>query len=304
MSKVVMNLIIIIFAAFICNIPAQTDSFTILAVQGKVLLSKNKPVMWSNLKIGDRFSGDSKIKLSKDSYAGMIYSNGTSIELHQPGIYDCSTLKSLTLNTQISSNKKFMDFVLKELSKKIDNPLEMKVTGAVVRGRINYIAAGMPFNTCIIDPIVNFKWYPDERTDYYNFKILDGENRTLYIKKLQDTSITININLFNNPGNSCFKWIVSNYEKLEISSDTNYIIKFTQLQTEAIKDSVEQLNEILGKEQSALNQIILAEFYQRNNLNIDALNGYKKAVSLAPKVKIYSAMFKEFLNKVDLTRIY
>jgi hypothetical protein len=303
MKKIVIILLVLITTFPNYKLYAQTDLFTILAVQGKVAISKNKPDVWKNLKIGDKFSSEYKIKIGKNSYAGMIYANGKSVELHQQGIFNCSELKSSALGSPASSNKKFVEFVLKELTKNIENSREMKVTGAVVRERINEIVVGIPSNTSIIDANMNFKWFPYTGTNDYNFKIIDEENKTIYMKKLQDTSITIDLNLFCFPGNPGFRWIVSDYDNSKISSDTNYIIKFTQSQAEAIKDSVALINETIGNEESSINQTILAEFYQRNNLNIDALEAYKKAVKLSPGVKIYPNLFKEFLNKVGLIRI-
>ena len=50
-------------------------------------------------------------------------------------------------------------------------------------------------------------------------------------------------------------------------------------------------------EESALNHIILASFYESNNLMADALNSYEAAVELSPEVDDIQAVYENFLNR-------
>ena len=63
-----------------------------------------------------------------------------------------------------------------------------------------------------------------------------------------------------------------------------------------IKENLSQLKNVL-KEESALNHIILASFYESNNLMADALNSYEAAVELSPEVDDIQAVYENFLNR-------
>ena len=57
------------------------------------------------------------------------------------------------------------------------------------------------------------------------------------------------------------------------------------------------LAEITGevKEETALNEFIMAGFYEENKLFIDAITAYEKAIKLAPDVASYKEAYEEFL---------
>jgi Tfp pilus assembly protein PilF len=53
-------------------------------------------------------------------------------------------------------------------------------------------------------------------------------------------------------------------------------------------------------EQSALSQLLLAGFYEQNNLLIDAISAYEQAVRLAPDVPFYKESYDEFLMRHNI----
>lgn len=297
----VTGLILLVLLPGSLSLYAQSDSFTVLAVGGNVSFTKAGSSAWKHLNTGDQLSGDFKIKIDKNSYAGLIYSNGRAFELNKPGVYESKWLRN-SISNNTSSGKKFAEFVLNVITKKIVNTKQMKVTGAVVRERMNDIPVGIPPSTYLLDSVVVFSWYPVDSCSYYTFKLINGDNKTVYLKRVQDTTISINFNSLQINDDS-YKWLIINYDKPEQMSDTNYIFKFTYSKAEAIKDSVEKLNEMIGNQAAALNLIILASFYQRNNLNINALEAYRMAVKLAPKVKAYKIRYNEFVKSMGLDRM-
>jgi Tfp pilus assembly protein PilF len=53
-------------------------------------------------------------------------------------------------------------------------------------------------------------------------------------------------------------------------------------------------------EATALNQLILAGFYEENNLIIDAIAAYEQAIKLAPDVTSYQEAYDDFLLRQGL----
>lgn len=70
----------------------------------------------------------------------------------------------------------------------------------------------------------------------------------------------------------------------------------------------EKIKKLLGEistevqEQNALNKLILAGFYEGNNLFIDAIAAYEDAVKLAPDVPTYKEAYDEFLLRQGLKK--
>ncbi|MGD1007906.1 MAG: hypothetical protein ABR980_11830 [Ignavibacteriaceae bacterium] len=286
-----------------CNLFAQENYFTVLAAQGKISLLKNGKSNWIDIKTGDKINPGEKLKVGNNEYAGLVYSSGISIELKKEGVYDFDRLKNSIKNNYKSSNRKFTEYVINELTKKAKDSEDMKSMGAVVRKRTNYIEIGIPSPSLVIDSNIVFKWYPYSTSSNYIFKLLNNNDVTLFMKELTDTTLDCPIDLFHLNKGKNYKWIVFVYNNSGISSDTNYIMIPAAGKLEAIRDSINELNSIFGKDTTAITQIIYASFYQNNQLNIEALNAYGKALQLAPDVDVYKKMFANFLLKMKLTRM-
>jgi len=279
---------------------AQGSSFTVLAVSGKVFLISGNSNSNVNLTIGAKLVEGDKLQLNEGSYIGLFHSNGKTIEIKNPGQYDYSQVLKALLSNSRTTEKKFSQFVYTELTNKLKKAYEMKMTGAVVRGRLNFISVNIPYSFSALDSTVNFSWNSIPLSKGYIFKLINNSGQTVFMKKMRDTSINVNLNSLYLESDINYKWVVFNYENEKISSDTNY---FSTLSTFKIKEITDSLNEIygtIGSDNNALNAILYAEFYQRNNLNIEALNEYKRAVDLEPSVELYNNLYQAYLIKMKL----
>ena len=123
------------------------------------------------------------------------------------------------------------------------------------------------------------------------------------MREVKDTSLSINLDSLYLESDSAYKWYVYKLDSPSISSDTNCIIKYSQKKSEAIKDSLAELNKTLGNELSALNQIIYSEFYKRNQLNIDALQSLENAAAIEPSVDAYDNLLNDFLFNMRIIKM-
>jgi hypothetical protein len=282
---------------------AQENCFTVLAVQGENSIQKKGGADWAEINTGNKINPGESVKVGINSYIGLLFSNGSSLEIKKGGEYKFEQLKqSIKLNNK-SSSRKFTEYVINEFTKKTKESKEMKLTGAVVRERVHYIEIGIPFSSSVIDSSIIFKWYPYGTGSNYIFKLINNHDVTLFMKELTDTTLDCPLNLLHLNKDEYYKWIVFDYNKPEISSDTNYIMIPSPYKLETMRDSINQLKLISGDDSTAINQIIYASFYQNNQLNIDALSAFKKALQLAPYVDVYKKMFTGFLLKMKLYRM-
>ncbi len=282
---------------------AQETSFTVLAVNGKISLSSLNSKTSNNLFTGTKILHGNKINLGNSSYLGLLYSEGGTIELKTPGVYDFNMLSSRLKNINKSANQKFIQFVCTEFAKKIYNKRNMKLYGEVVRVRDNYIASALPNSFSVIDSIVNFGWYPISGSPHFIFKLMNTSNKTIFMKELSDTLITLNLNSFYLENDSVYKWIVYSYDNPRQSSDTNFFSKLSPVKAESIKDSLYQLSKTIGEDNNALNAILYAEMYCRNNLNLEACAEYKKAFEFEPSVETYKNLYHNFLILMKLDKM-
>jgi cytochrome c-type biogenesis protein CcmH/NrfG len=63
-----------------------------------------------------------------------------------------------------------------------------------------------------------------------------------------------------------------------------------------IKNSFNEIRTVVPEE-NALNKLVMAGFYEENNLLIDAITAYHEAMKLAPDVVAYKEAYDEFLYR-------
>jgi len=282
---------------------AQGTKFKVLALKGKILIGFDNSNHWIPLTLGTEITTKEKIKVDKNSYLGLAFFPEGIMEIKNSGEYDFEGLTDIFRKNYHTVDKKFSSYIFSELEKKISRIKEMRQMGATIRLRPNYIVSALPASFCTIDSIIEFKWYPVSGSSDYIFKLMNSSNRTVFMKEINDTSITVNLAPLFLEDDSTYKWYIYDNTDPSVSSDTNNFTKFSKLKAEAINDSLKELKNTLGDEYSALNQIIYSEFFQRNQLNIEALKALEKAVELEPSVEAYNRMLDEFLNNMRIIKM-
>jgi hypothetical protein len=85
------------------------------------------------------------------------------------------------------------------------------------------------------------------------------------------------------------------------SSNPDYYVlkKLSAADKERIKGSLREI-ETATAEKTALNQLVLAGFFEKNKLLIDASTAYQEALALAPDVPYFKDTYEQFLLKYAL----
>jgi hypothetical protein len=85
----------------------------------------------------------------------------------------------------------------------------------------------------------------------------------------------------------------------KLVSKQHLIKRLSPAEQAGIKKSLGEISADVD-EQSALSQLLLAGFYEQNNLLIDAISAYEQAVRLAPDVPFYKESYDEFLMRHNI----
>ena len=68
-----------------------------------------------------------------------------------------------------------------------------------------------------------------------------------------------------------------------------------------VKQDLDQLNKVIGDETS-LNHIMMAAYYEENNLTVNAITSFEKAIELSPEVQDFRDMYDAFLERNNLKK--
>lgn len=278
---------------------AQEFAFKVMANKGSNEVKSGDA--WVLLKTGAGLKSTDELKLVDNAYIGLIHASGKPLELRQSGNYKVADLAAKVGGGSSVINK-YADFILSSNAENKKNRLS--ATGAVHRAtETSAIKVQLPENqySGIYNSTAVINWDGSKVQGPYVVTLKNMFEDDL--AKIETPETTLSIDL-SDP-----KYATENAILVEISSKADpkqvskqhLMRKLSPAEQEKVKKS---LTEVMGEvaEQTALNKLILAGFYEENNLLIDAIVAYEEAIKLAPDVTTYQEAYDEFLVRHSLKK--
>ena len=279
------------------QIDAQDYAFKVLVNKGKNELKSGSS--WQQLKVGLSLKPADELKISENAYLGLVHVSGKALELKQSGNYKVMDLAA-KVDGGSSVLNKYTEFILSSSTSPKKNHLT--ATGAVDRG-VDNIQVYLPkpeqavvFNNNVIlswdasaapgPYVVTFKSLFDDELDKIT---TDGSNLAI---KLDDPNFANEDNIIVEVASS------SNKNKI---SDRYTLKRLSKADKERIRGALMEI-ENPTSEPTALNKLLIAGFYEQNNLLIDASTAYLEAIKLAPDVPQYQEAYDDFLLRNALKK--
>ncbi len=288
----------------ICNILLfGQEEFTVLATKGNVEILKNGTGTGVKVFSGSKIMLNDAIKVSAGGYVGLVHKSKSAIELTQEGTYKASDLAKKATNTDVSS--KVMNYVADGMVKKSSIQNKTNV-GAIDRAGDEKVYLANPAEDYLLSTNATFKWFSfeenGEKVPEYIFLIYSGKN-ILYQEIVKDTIFKLDLAKLNVESGKMYLWSVSpkqdlaNIKKQTLANESN-LAKIHVMDSKKAAAVQDTANMVLKNGQlTAIQAVILANYYEQHNVNYLAMEMYAKAVSLAPGVEMYQKMHAEFLCK-------
>ena len=262
----------------------QDYVFKVLANKGgNTVKIADRSTEWEPIKTGTTLYGDDELHISEDAYIGLVHASGKTVELKDQGNYYVKDLAAKLGNTRSSVASKYANFVINKMTSDEDEDINrnhrkyLTVTGAVERSVLDApISLRMPSSVEVLNEKALIRWDDVEEADQYVFTVKNMYDETILTQEVDQPFIWLALN--KAPVNTEELIIVS----VKVKNDNklysgNYGIKrLTGVDADPILKELEQLSVSL-REESSLNKLILATFYEENNLLIDALINYERA---------------------------
>lgn len=276
---------------------AQDYLFKVIAASGKCTVQRSGKT--DKMRAGIKLIQGDVVKLNDGDYAGLVSNNGRSLELKKAGSYNAGELEKMIAPGK-GNIQKFTEYVLTaSVNKKSSD--NMKTLGAVVRGKAEQLETHFPKFTSLISTAVTAKWFSENPNSVYLFKIVNGEDRAVFMKEVKDTSFVMELSGLGLLPDVKYAWVVESLSKQASVSDSNYFALLPDSKIGLIKDSLNELQK--GMEQnSAVDRLAKIVFLQNNNLNYDILNEYEEILKIAPGVDEYTDSYTAFLLENGMTK--
>jgi hypothetical protein len=267
----------------------------------KVLVNKGKNEVksgagWEPIKVGASLKSPDELKVSENSYVGLMHISGKPMELKSAGSYKVIDL-SAKVGQGSSVLNKYTDFILSSNAQKKNN---LAATGAVHRGTAGKISVYLPPNSSYIyGDSVTIEWEKDKAIGPpFEVIVTNLFGEELYKKQTSENTVTINLKdpVFGTE-NDITVTVFSKKDRKE--SDAYTLRKFSKADKERVTLNYADLSKQTSAK-TALNYFLKAAFFEQNKLLADAVTAYKNAIRIEPDVQMYKDEYEAFLLRAAL----
>ena len=275
----------------------QSYTFKVLANKGANEVKSGNE--WKPLKTGTSLKDGDELKLSENAYLGLVHNSGKTLELKEAGSHKITDLAA-KINTGGSSvASKYADFVLSKMSAETKSN-RLTATGAVHRAVVNSsINVYMPNSVEVYNDKALIEWGVVEGENLFVVKVVNMFGDELLSAESATNRYILDLTSEKLAKEAALLVTVSVKGNDEMKSEEVAIKRLPADKTEIVKANLgELMSEVDTK--NALNNYILAGFYEENRLLLDALFFYEEAMNLAPEVESFKEAYEEFLFRNGL----
>lgn len=290
-----MRLLAIVLSFLILGrVSAQEYTFKVLVNKGQNEIRTGNS--WLPIKVGANLNSVDELKVSQNGYVGLVHVSGKPLEVKSAGTHKVADLAGQIKGGSSVLNK-YTDFILSSANEKGN---KLTATGAVHRGT-NQIKVFLPNpkQAIVFNDKISIAWAKDPATTVYIVRLNSMFGDELDVFEVSDTTMTINLNgpKLANEDNILVE--VSSRNDEERVSESFMLKKLSSADKARIKNSLGNIA-AQTSEQTALNNLFLASFFEDNKLLIDAATSYQEAIKLAPNVPYFQEAFDSFLARNGL----
>lgn len=270
----------------------QDYAFKVMANKGTNEVKSGSE--WVAIKTGVSLGPGDELKVSENSYLGLIHKTGKPLEIKQSGSYKVADLAA-SVSGGASVLNKYTDFILSSNSAEAKKN-RLSATGAVHRGfglDVFLPTLGEKERQFVFGSKATIAWEESNEGPFeVTIESLFGDE----LMKLETPENQISINLKDPKLASESSFLVQVRSKSDhnVKSDPHMMRNLTGPQLEQITKAYEEIKPQVNGE-NALQKYLLAGFFEENGLLIDAATAYQEAIKLAPDVPTYKESYEDFL---------
>lgn len=287
-----MKVLVIALATLIYGSTAAQDyAFKVLITKGRNEIKSGSD--WVPIKVGSSLKSMDELKISANGYLGLVHVSGKPLEVKNPGEHKVADLAAKVSGGSSVLNK-YTDFILSAATKKGNT---LTATGAVHRG-VSVITVFLPNpkQAIVFNDKISLAWAKDAKTDTYVVKLNSMFGDELARFEVGDTTLVIDLGTPKLLNEDNIVVEVSSKNQKDVVSESFILKKLSPADKARITNSLAHIAD-QTQEQTALNNLFLASFFEDNRLLIDAATAYQEAIRLAPHVPYFQQAFNAFLAR-------
>ena len=271
-------------------------AFKVLTFDGLVSYKDNATGQWLPVDVGTCLPAHSMVKVEAHSYLGLIHTSGKTRTL-QKGTYEVDRLADKFRDQSTGVAAKYADLFIEKTKTNVTAKPEDKERSVEER-KLKML---LPSSVDVFSPEVILRWKDQQEVDqHYEVVFKNMFDEIVMVREAEGTRLVLNFEEDKIARERLI--IVSVHQKNQKSlQSSDYGIKqMTDEEAELIEGELEELKLELTGQEAILDMLILASFYEQNNLLADALTTYERVIELAPDVEAFKTAYDQFVFRNGL----
>jgi hypothetical protein len=282
----------------IFHLSAQQSAFTVILSKGDNTHGIDQ--VERSIVIGETLKNSEHITLGKDGYMALVHDqSGMSLELKEAGKYQVKDLEQKIREQSNTVLSKYGKFLMSKLNPEGTGNQNLNVTGAVERGDEEYINVYLPMVTDVYGDDMLIAWQQADDVADYVLTIKNSRDEIIAEKRISGTKYRLSFN--ESPLNE-MKLLIIN---LRADTDQQIISKeygINRITEEQKKNIQSEYEDLLGEvdADNVINKLLIATFFEENELLGDAIYYYDQAWALSPDADGFGKLYNNFLYRNKL----
>ncbi|MEQ9379051.1 MAG: hypothetical protein RIG68_27930 [Imperialibacter sp.] len=284
------------------SVLAQGYEFRVLANKGENQVKKAGASQAETLKTGATLAKGDQIIAASGAYIGLVHSSGKTTEIRTPGTVKIDDLSAKIAATSSTTASRYTNYIAAKMNESDGGGnyrSNMKATGAVERG-LSAIKVMLPNSVDFYGDNAIVRWAPLDMEDVtYIVTIKNIFDEEVAKTETDQTAYELD---FTNPKLGQERLVILNVKVKgdeDVKSSDFGIKRLSNTESAKVNENIKGLKSEVNEE-TPLNKIIYASFFEENNLVLDALTKYEEAIEMSPEVQDFQDMYQSFLVKNGL----
>lgn len=292
--------IMLVFVVGVAN--GQGYTFRVLANKGQNQVKKEGAATAVALKTGATLSDGDQLIASQGAYIGLMHKSGKTLEVRTPGTKKVSDLAKMVNTKSASVSSRYAKFLANKMNEK-EQPnyrQRLNATGAAKRALAGdeQIKALIPAEDASVlgdKAIVTWDVLDDMEENVFIVTVKNIFDEEIMKEEVAGNSVVLDFTsdqMQNEEG----LWIINvrAKENQDVSSGDIAIKR-----PENPSQYEEGLSSLKAEvdEDSPLNKVIYASYYEENGLIVDALTAIEEAIQMNPDVEDFKILKKDIIER-------